>query len=371
MGRHKKKRTTDNKGKQYKLTETSCRICNRKFNAENKLGLHLKFNHLIDLLGSSDLNTSIISKLDESGITIPNIFSEIQYIENTKLDRFRILYESNSTNPEDYYNKVKDKPNIYVRSFLNSCDSEFLEYYSKYPKTADIFLFLQFYHNNPRYIASIHPNFVGSLHEFMKYVRIHNRNPQLSSFSDYILHNILEPPKRKAKNFYRRANDYAMIIAKQYYDDYIKTDHMEGKCVVCGKPTNFYGLGDKKNYAVTCSLECHKLSSNFRESVKAIYKKENKQRRRWQCPYCRERFVLKKELMSHLKLIHEEEIKKLSPNRCRICGEQTEIKEIKVFVGRPPEFLFYEVCNKHLYYEEFIEKDPRVKAFEDFISMKE
>lgn len=370
MGRHKKKRTTDNKGKQYKLTGTSCKICERGFNAENKLGMHLRFNHLIDLLGSSELNNSIVSHLEKSKIIIPNILLELQYIERTTLNHFQHLYETNSTNPKDYYNKVKDKPNIYIRSFLKSCESEFLEYYSKYPYTADIFLFLQFYHNKPKYISAIHPQFLESIEKFMRYIRIHNRDPQLSVFSDYVLNNVLNPPQRKTKNYYRRTTSYAMIIAKQYYDTYIKTDPMEGKCVVCGEPTNFYGLGEKKNYAVTCSIDCHKLSANYREAFKSRYRPESKKRNRWQCPYCRERFSLKKELISHLKLIHEDEIKKLSPKQCRICGEETEIKEIKVYLDRPPEFYFYEVCNKHLYYEEFIEKDPLVKQFEDFISMK-
>jgi len=51
------------------------------------------------------------------------------------------------------------------------------------------------------------------------------------------------------------------ISVVNYYNKFIKKAN-EGKCVVCGKDTKFYGL--LKGYAKCCSVSCHNKSSDFK-----------------------------------------------------------------------------------------------------------
>lgn len=56
---------------------------------------------------------------------------------------------------------------------------------------------------------------------------------------------------------------------KEYYDEFLKKDNQDGKCIVCNKPTKYLGLG---GYNLTCGYSCSSLYNQKEISRQSLIK---------------------------------------------------------------------------------------------------
>ena len=125
------------------------------------------------------------------------------------------------------------------------------------------------------------------------------------------------------------------ITAKEYYDKFLK-EPGEGKCIICGKPTKFYGLGEKNfGYAKYCSAKCSlqdpEIQKKRNENIrKAMNEKKDEIRKKYE-ETCMKKYGVKnvsqakevrEKLSSSIKKAYKEKGDEIKEKYKKTCQEK-------------------------------------------------